>query len=71
MNYKLVHTSNGDKEDIALVLTQEMKEHLGVTNSVEVRWEEGRIILQKPITFEEAKAASHQRYSKAYEELAK
>jgi hypothetical protein len=64
---KLVQTGNS----VSLILTRDMKEHLGITDTVDVQMEDGRIILRKPMTFEEAKAASHERYAKAYEELAK
>lgn len=67
MTCKLVQTG----DSVSLVLTRDMKEHLGVTDTVDVQMEDGRIILRKPMTFEEAKAASHDRYGKAYEELAR
>ena len=64
---KLIKTGSS----VSLVLTHDMKEHLGVTDAVDVVIEEGRIVLRKPMTFEEAKAASHHRYGETYEELAK
>lgn len=71
MKRPLVKTGNST----ALILTSDMKEHLGVTDVVDVQMEEGKIVLRKPegtgMDFEEAKAASHERYSEAYKELAK
>lgn len=64
---KLVKTGNST----SLILTRDMKEHLGITDTVDVQIENGQIILRKPLSFEEAKASSHRRYAKAYEELAK
>jgi ABC-type nitrate/sulfonate/bicarbonate transport system ATPase subunit len=64
---KLTTTGNST----ALLLTRDMKEHLGISDTIEVIFEEGQIILRKPMTFEEAKALSHQRYAEAYRELAK
>lgn len=62
----------------ALILTPDIKEHLGITDAVDVVFEEGRVVLRKPegaaapgMDFEEAKALSHQRYAESYRELAK
>ncbi len=68
MTRKLIKTGNSD----ALVITKEMKEHLGVRETVAVYYAEGKIIIEKPkMTFEEAKEASLARFEDAYRELAK
>jgi len=66
MTRKLIKTGNSD----ALVITKEMKEHLGVRESIAVYYEKGKIILERPTTFEEAKELSLERFSDAYERLA-
>jgi hypothetical protein len=50
---------------VSLVLTPEMLERLGVTDQVDVRIEADRIILRKPMAFDEARARSHARYANA------
>lgn len=67
MTRPLVRTGDGT----ALILTPEMKEHLGITDTVDVQIEAGRIVLRKPLSFEEAAARSDQKFANAYKELAK
>jgi len=67
MTCNLVRTGDG----IALILTRDMKEHLGITDSVDVQIEEGRIVLRKPLSFEDATARSDRKFANAYKELAK
>jgi antitoxin component of MazEF toxin-antitoxin module len=67
MTRNLVRTGNST----ALILSRDMKEHLGITDTVDVQIEEGRIILRKPLSFEEATARSDQKFANAYKELAK
>lgn len=44
---------------MALRLTKEMREHLGVTDSVDVQYVEGAIILRRPpMTFDQAKSSA-------------
>jgi antitoxin component of MazEF toxin-antitoxin module len=66
MRRKLVKTGNSD----ALIITKEMKEHLGVREAVAVYYSEGQIILKRPTSFEEAKNASLERFDEAYRKLA-
>lgn len=67
MKRTLVRTGNST----ALILTRDMKDHLGITDTVEVTLEEGRIVLRKPLSFEEASARSDTKFATAYTELAK
>jgi|GEM_PF-3717780 len=68
MTRKLIKTGNSD----ALVITKEMKEHLGVRETVAVYYAEGKIIIERPkVTFEEAQARTDEKFSEVYEELAK
>ena len=67
MTRPLVRTGNST----ALILTRDMKEHLGITDSVDVQIEQDRIVLRKPLSFEEAAARSDQKFANAYKELAK
>lgn len=67
MTRKLIKTGNSD----ALVITKEMKEHLGVRESIAVYYEKGKIILERPTTFEEAQARTDEKFADVYEELAK
>ena len=46
MTRKLVKTGNS----IALVVDKTMKEHLGVTDEVEVIYAQDRIVLKRPMT---------------------
>lgn len=67
MTRTLVRTGNST----ALILTRDMKDHLGITDTVEVLFEEGRIVLRKPLSFDEAAARSDRKFANAYAELAK
>ena len=67
MTRNLVRTGNSS----ALVLTRDMKEHLGVTDTVDVQFKDGCIILRRPLSFEEASARSDEKFAEAYKELAK
>jgi antitoxin component of MazEF toxin-antitoxin module len=62
----LVRTGNST----ALILTRDMKDHLGITDTVEVIMEKDRIVLRKPLTFDEAAERSDQKFANAYRELA-
>lgn len=67
MTRHLVKTGNS----VALVLTRDMREHLGISDSVEVQFTEGQIVLKKPMTVQEASDRSDRKFSKAYKRLAK
>ena len=67
MTCNLARTGDGT----ALILTCDMQEHLGITDTVDVQIEEGRIVLRKPPRFEEAAARSDRKFANAYKELAK
>ncbi|MBA2637711.1 MAG: hypothetical protein H0U79_05760, partial [Solirubrobacterales bacterium] len=67
MTRNLVSTGDGT----ALILTRDLKEHLGITDTVDVQIEEGCIVLRKPLRFEEAAARSDRKFANAYKELAK
>lgn len=67
MTRNLIRTGNS----FALILTREMKDHLGVTDAVDVQIEEGRIVLRKPLSFAEAAARSDEKFANAYIELAR
>jgi antitoxin component of MazEF toxin-antitoxin module len=67
MTRKLVKTGNSN----ALIVDKTMKEHLGVTDEVEVIYEKDRIVLKRPMTIEEAANRTISRYSKALKNLAK
>ena len=67
MKRQLVKTGNS----LALVLTRDMREHLGLSDSVDVQFTEGQIILRKPMTIEEASDRSDKKFSEAYKRLAK
>ena len=64
---KLVKTGNS----VALILSKDMREHLGVDDQVDVVYAEGEIRLRKPMTLEEASARSDAKFADAYRELAK
>ena len=66
MTRKLVKTGNSS----ALIVDKTMKEHLGVTDEVEVSYEKGRVVLKKPMTIEEAAERTVARYGKALKKLA-
>lgn len=63
---KLVKTGNS----VALILSKDMREHLGVGDEVSVELLEGEIRLRKPMTFQEAKEHTFNRYAEAYKKLA-
>jgi antitoxin component of MazEF toxin-antitoxin module len=67
MKRQLVRTGNS----VALVLTKDMREHLGVSDSVDVQFVEGQIVLRKPLSLEEASDRSDKKFSEAYKRLAK
>jgi antitoxin component of MazEF toxin-antitoxin module len=67
-------------DDKGIVLTREMLEHLGVTETVDVSFEDGRIVLAAPReaaaprrrqSFREAADATLEQYDEALKELAK
>lgn len=66
MTRRLVKTGNS----VALIVTKDMRDHLGVDEQVDVQFEADRIILRKPLSFDEAKEFSLKRYEKAYRKLA-
>ena len=67
MNRKLVKNGNSS----TLVITRDMKEHLGVDDAIEVEFVNGGIMLRRPVDWEEANRLTDERYGEAYEELAK
>lgn len=66
MTRKLIKTGNST----ALVVDKTMKQHLGVTDEVEVVYEEDRIVLRRPLSVKEASERSAQKYGEAYKRLA-
>jgi antitoxin component of MazEF toxin-antitoxin module len=56
---------------LSLCITKEMREHLGVTDQVEVEFRKGSIVLKKPMTVQEAAAHTRKRYDQALRNLAK
>jgi antitoxin component of MazEF toxin-antitoxin module len=50
MTRKLVKTGNSN----ALIVDKTMKEHLGVTDEVEVIYEKDRIVLKRPMSVRDA-----------------
>ncbi len=66
MTRKLIKTGNSQ----ALTIDKTMKEHLGISDAVEVIYEKDRIILVRPMTIEEASARSGKKYENAYKRLA-
>ncbi|MEA2553301.1 MAG: hypothetical protein QOJ65_1477 [Fimbriimonadaceae bacterium] len=67
MRRPLVKTGNS----VALILSRDMREHLGVSDAVDVQFADGQIILRRPISIEEASDRSDKKFSKAYKRLAK
>ena len=65
MTRKLVKTGNSN----ALIVDKTMKEHLGVTDEVEVIYEKDRIVLKRPMTVREASDISGKKYRAAYKNL--
>jgi hypothetical protein len=63
---KLVKTGNS----VALILSKDMRDHLGLDEHVSVEFVENEIRLRKPLSFEEAKERSLTRYESAYRKLA-
>jgi antitoxin component of MazEF toxin-antitoxin module len=63
---KLVKTGNS----VALILSKDMREHLGLENEIDVELIAGEIRLRRPMSFEEAKNHTFTRYSDAYKKLA-
>jgi len=70
MTRKLVRTGNSD----ALILTKEMKEHLGVRETVAIYYADGQIILERPkssrMSLDEAMKRSIEKYDDVYRKLA-
>ena len=54
----------------ALILTQEMIDHLGVEEAVLVSRDADRIVLRRPLTLSEAANLSDERFGEAYKKLA-
>lgn len=68
MNRRLTKTGNSH----TLVITREMKEHLGLEEpQIDVQYIEGAIVLRKPSTFEDALSATFAQYDTALRNLAK
>jgi len=63
---KLVKTGNS----VALILSKDMRDHLGIGDEVDVEYLEGEIRLRKPMTFEEAAGRSDEKFADAYRRLA-
>jgi hypothetical protein len=63
---KLVKTGNS----VALILSKDMREHLGVDDRVSIEFVENEIRLRKPMSFDQAKEHSLTRYDEAYRKLA-
>ena len=66
MTRKLVKTGNSS----ALIVDRTMKQHLGITDEVDVAYEKGRIVLRKPRTVREAAERTIKRHGKALKKLA-
>jgi antitoxin component of MazEF toxin-antitoxin module len=66
MTRKLVKTGNST----ALIVDKTMKEHLDITDEIEVSYEKDRIVLRKPLTVREASAQSGEKFREAYKRLA-
>ncbi len=64
---KLVKTGNS----VALILSKDMRDHLGVTDEVNVELVENEIRLRKPMSLEEAARRSDAKFADAYRKLAK
>ena len=63
---KLVKTGNS----VALILSKDMRDHLGVEDEVNVEYLKGEIRLSKPPTVREASARSDKKFADAYRKLA-
>ncbi len=66
MTRKLVKNGNS----YSLTITKEMKEHLGVRETVSVSYEQGRIVLRRPTSIDDAEARTDAKFSDTYRELA-
>lgn len=66
MTRKLIKTGNSS----ALVVDKTMKEHLGISDSVDLVFEKDRVILRRPMTIQEASERTLKRYGKALKRLA-
>jgi len=64
---KKLHKSGNS---MSLIITKTMREHLGVTDEVDVQFAEGQIILRKPLSVREASRGSGEKYREAYRRLA-
>lgn len=59
---KMIRTLTKTGNSMALRLSKEMREHLGVTDKVDVQYVEGAIILRRPpIGFDKAKGSAIER----------
>jgi antitoxin component of MazEF toxin-antitoxin module len=62
----MIRTLTKTGNSMALRLTKEMREHLGVSDKVDVQYVEGAIILRRPpMAFEKAKASALDRLDSA------
>ncbi|MEO7454224.1 MAG: hypothetical protein ABIV13_05610 [Fimbriimonadales bacterium] len=66
MTRKLVKTGNSN----ALIVDKTMKEHLGITDAIEVIYEKDRIVLRRPMSVREAAERTIERYDKVLKKLA-
>lgn len=68
MRKKLIKVGNSE----ALIMSKDMKEHLGVRETIEVTYDSGRIILSRPtMILEDAEAYTDAKFHDTYRELAK
>ena len=65
MTRKLTTTGNS----VAFVLTRDLRDHLGITDAVDVVLKEGEIVLRKPMSVEDASRLSGRKYRNAYRKL--
>jgi len=62
----MIRTLTKTGNSMALRLTKEMREHLGVSDKVDVQYVEGAIILRRPpMAFERAKASAFEKLDPA------
>ena len=54
-----------------LVITRDMKNHLGVEEAIDVEFVNGAIILRRPLDWEEINRLIDEQFAEAFEELAK
>jgi hypothetical protein len=64
---KLVKTGNS----VAVILSKDIRDHLGIGEYVDMQIVEGEVRLRKPLTVDEAAARSDEKFSEAYRNLAK